>query len=216
MNVFREIRLADVFSLLNGLSGFCAILAAFNGNLELSVLFVMISVVADGLDGFLARRTKAGQLGAGLDSLSDLISFGVAPAVLVINAAEMSPMVLAASMIYLTCGILRLARFNVTAENNKSFEGIPITASGLIVACGILFQNPHLSLFLLLVLAALMVSSIPYPKVRDVRVIAAFFLMLLASAYLMLFGEDNALSAILILTAMSAYVASPVMFYVHG
>jgi archaetidylserine synthase len=215
MNVFRVIQLADIFSLLNGLSGFGAILAAASGDLEFSVLLVILSVVADGIDGFLARRTKASQLGTGLDSLADLISFGVAPAVLAMKVFDMSTLILAASIIYLTCGILRLARFNITVNNDKSFEGIPITASGLIVAAVMLFQNLEISLILMLALAALMISCIPYPKVRDAKALLVFGLILLASACLILFGRDSSLSGILIMTTMAAYIASPVVCYVH-
>jgi archaetidylserine synthase len=215
MNVFRAMQLADIFSLLNGLFGFSAILAASSGDIELSVLLVIFSVIADGLDGFLARRTKGSPLGTGLDSLADLISFGVAPAVLVIKSFDVSPLILAAGVIYLNCGILRLARFNITVDNNKSFEGIPITASGLSVTAGMLFQNLEISLISMLALAALMVSSIPYPKVRDAKALLAFGLVLLASACIILFWQDSSLSGILILIAMAAYMASPVVFYAY-
>jgi archaetidylserine synthase len=212
MNVFRVIRLADIFSLLNGLFGFGAILAASLGNMGFSVLLVILSAVADGFDGFLARRTKASELGAGLDSLADLISFGVAPAVLVIKTFDMSAPILAASMIYLTCGILRLARFNISADNDRSFEGIPITASGLTVAASNLSKNSSdLTLILMIVLAALMVCSIPYPKIRDIKALIAFGLVLLVAAIPIVFGRDISLSGTLILTVMAAYVASPVV-----
>jgi archaetidylserine synthase len=211
MNVFRVIRLADVFSLLNGLFGFGAILAASLGNMGFSVLLVILSAVADGFDGFLARRTKASELGAGLDSLADLISFGVAPAVLVMKTFDMSAPILAASMIYLTCGILRLARFNISADNDRSFEGIPITASGLTVAASNLSNSSDLTLILMIVLAALMVSSIPYPKIRDIKALIAFGLVLLVAAIPIVFGRDISLSGTLILTVMAAYVASPVV-----
>lgn len=211
MNVFKVIRLADAFSILNGLFGFGAILVASSGDMELSILLVIFSGVADGLDGFLARRTKASPLGEGLDSLSDLISFGVAPALLAAKAFDMSPFILAVSTIYLTCGILRLARFNVNIKSDQSFEGIPITASGLIVTVSTLFQNLQMTLILMSGLAALMASSIPYPKIRDIRALVVFGLILLASSCLMFFGTDDTLSGMLILTVMAAYVASPVV-----
>jgi archaetidylserine synthase len=211
MNIFRTIRLADFFSLLNGLFGFGAISAASLGKMEFSVLLVIFSVVADGFDGFLARRTKASELGAGLDSLADLISFGVAPAVLAMKTFDMSAPILAAGMIYLTCGILRLARFNISANNDRFFEGIPITASGLTVAASMLSKNPQLTLVLMLILSAMMVSSIPYPKIRDIKTLIVFGLVLLVAAIPIVFGRDIGLSGILILTVMAAYVASPVV-----
>jgi CDP-diacylglycerol--serine O-phosphatidyltransferase len=179
--------------------------------MEFAVLLVILSAVADGFDGFLARRTKASELGAGLDSLADLISFGVAPAVLVVKTFDMSALILAASTIYLTCGILRLARFNISANNDSYFEGIPITASGLTVAASMLSKNPQLTLILTLVLAALMVSSIPYPKIRDIKALIAFGLVLLVAGIPIVFGRDISLSGTLILTVMAAYGASPVV-----
>jgi archaetidylserine synthase len=81
----------------------------------------------------------------------------------------------------------------------------------LIVAASMLFQNLQMTLILMLGLAILMVSSIPYPKVRDTKALMVFGLILLASAYLILFGRDDSLSGILILIVMAAYVGSPVV-----
>ncbi len=82
MNVFKALRIPDLFSLLNAFFGLLAILAAGAGSPYVPVIFVFLSAAADGLDGLFARRFGSGVLGANLDSLADLISFGVAPAVL--------------------------------------------------------------------------------------------------------------------------------------
>lgn len=211
MNLFRIIRPSDTVSILNALFGFCAMVAAIVGNIDGAILLIILASIADGLDGYLARRTQASQLGPDLDSLADIISFGAAPAVLAIVAFELSAFALAIAMIYVGCGILRLARFNLSAESDLSFEGLPITASGIAVASSLLLGIPWITFLSMLVLAALMVSSIPYQKVRDARALAIFGLVILGSAYLIWQKVDLVPPGILILSAITIYIASPVV-----
>lgn len=211
MNILKAIRIPDLFSLLNLALGFWAILAASRGNAEFAVTLVIFSAVFDGLDGFLARRTKSSKLGAGLDSLADLVSFGVAPAVLVATVHNFSGYALIVSLVYLICGTLRLARFNLSANNDKFFEGFPITASGMAVASSVILNRPELTLILMLVISVLMVSSVPYSKIREGRALAASALVLLAAGFLFRLIRDPIPSGALILIAIVAYMASPVV-----
>jgi CDP-diacylglycerol--serine O-phosphatidyltransferase len=112
------------------------------------------------------------------------------------------------SLIYLTCGTLRLARFNASDRNDELFEGFPITASGIAIVASMLLDRPVLTLALMLILSILMVSSIPYPKIRDLRLVAVFALVLLAAAILSQFMGDAFMSGSLILAAMFVYMAS--------
>jgi archaetidylserine synthase len=211
MNILKAIRIPDLFSLLNLALGFWAILAASRGNAELSVMLVIFSAVFDGLDGFLARRMKSSKLGAGLDSLADLVSFGVAPAVLVVTVHDFSGYALIVGLVYLICGTLRLARFNLSANNDKFFEGFPITASGMAVAASVILNRPELTLILMLVISVLMVSSVPYSKIREGRTLASSALVLIAAGMLFWLTRDPFLSGALILIAIVAYMASPVV-----
>jgi CDP-diacylglycerol--serine O-phosphatidyltransferase len=211
MNILRVIRMPDLFSLLNLAFGFGAILAASRGNIEFSILLVILSAVFDGIDGFLARKMKASDLGFSLDSMADMVSFGVAPASIAVVAFDFSGYALMVSLIYLTCGTLRLARFNASDMDDELFEGFPITASGIAIVACMLLDKPGLTLALMLLLSILMVSSIPYPKIRDLRLVAVFALVLLAAAVLFQFMGDAFLSGSLILTAMLVYMASPVV-----
>lgn len=211
MNIFWMIRFADLFSLLNCLFGFGAILAASRGSIVTSVLFIMLSGASDGIDGFLARRMKSGKLGQSLDCLADLISFGVAPAMLAIAASGMSVQVASVSIIYLVCGTLRLARFNVSGRDDRFFEGFPITSSGIAVAACIMLDISEMTLLLMLVLAALMVSSIPYPKIRDARVVIASVVVFLIAASLVWITGDASLAGAIILALMASYMVSPVV-----
>lgn len=211
MNILKAIRIPDLFSLLNLALGFWAIPAASRGNAELSVVLVIFSAVFDGLDGYLARRMKSSKLGAGLDSLADLVSFGVAPAVLVVTVHNFSGYAMIVSLIYLICGTLRLARFNLSANNDKFFEGFPITASGMAVVASVVLNRPDLTLILMLIISVLMVSSVPYSKIREERALAASALVLLAAGLLFWLRGDSFLSGALILIAIIAYMASPVV-----
>lgn len=214
MNILKAIRIPDLFSILNLALGFWAILAASRGIAEFAVVLVILSAVFDGLDGFLARRMKSSKLGAGLDSLADLVSFGVAPAVLVLNVHDFSGYALIVSLVYLICGTLRLARFNLSANNDKFFEGFPITASGMAVAASVILNRPELTLLLTPVISVLMVSSIPYSKIREGRTLASSALVLIAAGMLFWLIGDPLPSGALILIAMVAYMVSPaVMSY---
>lgn len=109
--------------------------AAHNG-FVLALILLLIAAIADGADGYIARRFKGGELGEQLDSLADAVSFGVAPALLIylqfgqINplVGDPDPLVAVFPIFYAICGVLRLARFNSMASSKTGFEGLPITA----------------------------------------------------------------------------------------
>jgi CDP-diacylglycerol--serine O-phosphatidyltransferase len=148
MSMIRSFVLADFITLANAGFGMAAILLCVNhvtgsGITDLWAVFILLplALVCDVLDGFVAHRLKrASLLGADLDSLADIVSFGVAPAVLG-YALGLQGMWDALILIYfVSCGISRLARFNVTAEalsggtgKVKYYEGTPIPASLIIV-----------------------------------------------------------------------------------
>ncbi|MFZ5591898.1 MAG: CDP-diacylglycerol--serine O-phosphatidyltransferase, partial [Bacillota bacterium] len=140
---------------------------------HLSALMILLAAVLDGLDGRVARRLGiASEFGKELDSLADLVSFGVAPAMLFygLGLGELGWPGLLGVLLFVLCGALRLARFNVL--NIKTyFLGIPITFAGSLVALFALinlspYVTMHLYLMLafLLLLSWLMVSKIKIPK----------------------------------------------------
>lgn len=214
MNILKAIRPPDLLSLLNAILGFVSILAAFNGKYEFSVLLIILAAASDGVDGFLARRFGSGPLGPNLDSLADLISFGVAPAVFVSSAFRLPWYEAAIGAIYLSCGILRLARFNASPKSDQLFEGLPIPPCGIAVASSVLLGRPELTLALMLILSALMVSSIPYPKVRSRRVAMPLILIFSIMIFAIWIGSGHYSSPILsysIITTLMMYTASPVV-----
>lgn len=214
MNILRELKPADVVTLLNALFGFAAILAAREGGpffTQTAVVLILLAAASDGIDGFLARGWGSSPLGADLDSLADLISFGVAPALLAMTAFGQQPLLLAAGSFYLISALLRLARFNVSARDESFFEGLPVPAAGILVAASVLFGRANFTGFLMFILAVLMVSSAPYPKVRDIRALSLLGLTILAAASIIWLQADAAYAALLLITIIMIYMISPVV-----
>lgn len=161
---------ANVLTLLNlGLGGF-AIISAINGQLHLSALLIFIAALTDRFDGMAARKLQIeSELGKQLDSMSDIISFGVAPALLLYQGILHIfgfPGVFF-TIFYIGCGAFRLARFNIT-ESNGYFTGLPITAAGCLITFSYLmvpYARPVLFLFIILISALMMISTFTFKKV---------------------------------------------------
>lgn len=211
MNIFKEMRPPDLFTLLNALFGFAAVVAAFRSDVQISVTLILSAAVADGLDGFMARRMTASQLGSNLDSLADLVSFGVAPAVIATVVLGSTWPALVMGGIFLVCGMLRLARFNISSKNDLFFEGLPIPAAGLIASTSVLFGSQTLTLALMPLLSALMVSSFSYPKIRDLKLASVLAIVFLAATFLIWGGNVSGYATIVFYAAAALYLFSPVV-----
>jgi CDP-diacylglycerol---serine O-phosphatidyltransferase len=176
---------------LNLTSGFIAIIFAANGNLVTASWFILAAMIFDFLDGLSARLLKAySVIGKELDSLADVVSFGVAPGLIVYQLLNNSlslyaPLIvntdgLKASLILIfpaimpVCGALRLAKFNIDKTQATTFKGLPIPANALavisIVIAGHYSQSellnsftgsPFLLMLFTIILSLLMVSRIP-------------------------------------------------------
>jgi CDP-diacylglycerol--serine O-phosphatidyltransferase len=108
------------------------------------------------------------------------------------------------------CGALRLARFNVSPGSSQSFEGLPIPVAGILVAASAPLLMPEITLLFMLLFSLLMVSSIPYAKLRDFRV--AFVLVAIVMTELfMIFTENYVVYAAILLTTSALYLISPVV-----
>ncbi|CAM3932106.1 CDP-diacylglycerol--serine O-phosphatidyltransferase [Mesobacillus thioparans] len=161
---------ANVLTLANLSLGGFAIIVGMKGNLNLSLLLIFIAALADRFDGMVARKLNIeSELGKQLDSMSDIISFGVAPALLIYQGIlfEFGAPGAFFIVLYIGCGAFRLARFNIT-ENNGYFTGLPITAAGVLATLSFL-AIPHIPpqtfLFIMLTLSLLMISSFRLRKV---------------------------------------------------
>lgn len=161
--------------------GFYALLAAFHQDFHRAAIAIVASFLLDGLDGRIARATRTtSHFGIEFDSLSDLVAFGVAPAMLIFSWALTSTGRLGwlAAFLYMACGALRLARFNVQSYKTSLnyFRGLPIPAAAGLIATIVLFcpevgwgHGPPKGLMVatLYALSFLMVSNIPYKGFKD-------------------------------------------------
>jgi archaetidylserine synthase len=216
-NILKLIKPADIITLINALLGFASIIMTLDGQIQSALVLILLAVMADGADGAVARYSGTGVLGENLDSLSDVISFGVAPAVVAfVTLNGMNNWMGVFPGIFLVCGILRLARFNVSGKKD-GFEGIPITAGGFIVALFLLMRVfiPYFEAIfpvLLIILSLLMVSTISYPKINKpiilapMAIVMVFDILVFYLDYPALLEKGTLLLFILIM----AYVLSPV------
>lgn len=157
--------------------GVIAIIMVFNERPQMAAMMVLIAMLLDGVDGRVARALNAqSEFGKELDSLSDVISFGVAPAFImyVVAFQELSPaLAWTVTAIFPICGALRLARFNVITSSVGYFIGLPIPAAGGVLATLALFKDDIPTGVLLtstLLLSFLMVSTVRYPNFKKVGI----------------------------------------------
>ncbi|HJN56518.1 MAG TPA: CDP-diacylglycerol--serine O-phosphatidyltransferase [Candidatus Woesearchaeota archaeon] len=163
--ISRLLKIADILTLMNVVFGVMVIFFAINKSYKWAVIFLFLAVIADFFDGKVAR--KLGQenvFGKELDSLADTISFGVAPTIFGFSLIQ-SPLAIVAFTIFLFCGILRLARYNIM-DSKDGYAGMPITLNGLIVPVIYLAKVPlDFYPYIYIILGVLMISNIKFRKI---------------------------------------------------
>lgn len=172
MNILKQLKLKDYVTLLNLTFGVLSIIFALNKLLIFAASALILSVFFDCIDGYVARKTKtANRFGLELDSLSDMVSFGVAPIVIgyvyfTINPNNFGVLYILSLIFFVACGAIRLAKFN--AENKKDFEGLPITHSGLVIPIlYFLFVPWYVFMGYFFIAGILMVSTFKIKKLRS-------------------------------------------------
>lgn len=195
------------FTLMNLFCGFLAIIQIHNGQLIYGAWLIVIAGLFDIMDGFMARLSNGtSEFGIELDSLSDVVSFGVAPGFLLysFSLSQFATIGIILSAFPALFGAVRLARFNVEAKNEGNedyFRGLPIPAQAImLVAFVLLFQNgityfeeltngkDTILIPMVIILSALMVTTIPFDKIprfnkairRQDRITILFFLFYIA------------------------------------
>lgn len=179
----KLMNVADIISLLNLSFGFLSIIMTFKGDYFLSALFMIFSLFFDSIDGWVARKLQKNnglKFGENIDSLSDAVSFGVAPSVLFyklgISTGEISEVILLViSLIMIICGILRLTRYNVISDkiDFKGFIGFPIPGISFILVVFYLsgLFNIYIASILMVIISLLMISNVKYPKFNNMPII---------------------------------------------
>ena len=194
--------LPNIFTLVGVCIGLSSIKFALDGRFEISILAIIIAAVIDGLDGRIARLIKgASKVGKELDSLTDVISFGVAPAFIMYfwKLNELGRVGWLICLIYVICVALRLATFNGASEAEPSwrdnfFEGIPSPAGGVIVLLPLIFSFSDLNIFNLnyniivpiffIMTSILLISKIPTYSLKKIVVPRRMTIFLLFSIIL--------------------------------
>lgn len=243
-SILKLIKLPDLFSILNALFGFTAILFVLGGTsvtekaLKDALILILLAVVADGLDGIVARNVESSPLGKYLDSLADMLSFGVAPAIVIYVASKnyfaipamYINVVLAFCGAYVISGMLRLARFNAKEsrfsfstgfllEKEKAyFEGFPITGSATFLASFMLllielqlppYSSASILIALMGMLCILMISRIRYRNIRDRRIVIPAGIIFFTLLVFYLFSLPFVYPAAIIVVATAFYICSP-------
>jgi len=175
--------LPNILTTANLFCGFYGILASMQGGYELSAVLLVVAMILDSLDGRIARMTNTmSKFGAEFDSLADLVTFGVAPAILTYSWAlsaygKWGWMV---AFLFVVCGALRLARFNIQIGiiESRVFNGLPIPGAASVIATGIMLyfylggQGKYHDFSILMTtvaLALLMVSNTKYYSFKDLN-----------------------------------------------
>jgi CDP-diacylglycerol---serine O-phosphatidyltransferase len=212
--------LPNMITLSSMFAGFYSIIASFNSDYERAAWAILIATVFDGLDGWVARMTHtATRFGIEMDSLADVISFGVAPGVLIYTwtLSSFGRVGWLGSFFLVACGALRLARFNVQmgSTEKKHFSGLPIPASAMVIATTVLAYDELIGILdrmkmswleevvgkdywvlaMTFVLAGLMVSTVTYhsPKEANLKERRPFRMLVAVAAFLAVVAYHPAL-----------------------
>lgn len=211
----------SLFTVGNIFCGFFSVVQTTRGRLGSAAVFILVAVLADILDGRIARLTRtATAFGEEYDSLADVISFGAAPALLAFQWGlwQRPRLGMAVAFLFLVAGSIRLARFNTSPHDDPDFKGLPIPGGAAAVALLVLISPEPVthSAFLpivvvfVLALALLMVSNLPYPAFKKIDMRKrwpAKTVFIIATVFALLtFAPTHVLAILLALYILSAPV----------
>jgi len=187
-NKKTRVILPNMFTLIGVCIGLSSIKFAFDGNFALSIIAIIVAAIIDGLDGRIARLIQGtSKVGKELDSLTDVISFGVAPAFIMYfwKLNELGRVGWLICLIYVICVALRLARFNVntgqeTSWKDNFFEGVPSPSGGVIVLMPLIYSLSDIQILkinydlfvpiLFIVISILLISKVPTYALKKISV----------------------------------------------
>lgn len=225
--------LPNLFTTANLFAGFYSIMCAINGNFTVAAATVFVAMVLDGLDGRVARMTNTqSAFGAEYDSLSDMVAFGLAPAIIAYQWAlsELGNVGLTIAFIYVACAALRLARFNtqIGIVDKRWFIGLASPAAAGVVA-GVVWalsdngvgavDLPVAVIILFAILVALsgmlMVSNIKYYSFKDLDIkgrVPFVAILVVVLAFAVVFSDPP---RILLLLFLVYALSGPVQYVLH-
>lgn len=216
--------LPNTFTALNIGCGYVAIMFSIQGDFYKACMFIILGAVFDSVDGRVARITGTqSAFGEQFDSLSDLISFGIAPSIIYYNKflIDSGRLGMVVAFIFLLCGALRLARFNANIDKVQSdyFQGLPIpgAAAGIIGFILISAEFPKtlyreaIAIPYLIFYSVLMISNIPFPSFKNSDWVRQYkfkilFLMMILVCSLFVYEE------LMIFVVISLYVVFSLIY----
>jgi CDP-diacylglycerol--serine O-phosphatidyltransferase len=209
-SMIKLLSLADVVSLTNAGFGFLAIIMASLGEMWFSFSFILIALLADGLDGMIARKTGHSELGDYMEAMADMISLGIAPSVFVYTIYHDAvswciyyhSYLLITLIVFLSLSIIRLASFHIM-KDNKSFVGLPASVSAIIIIILAFFEIEVLYILPVVIIISLaMISNVHFPKPGlKIDAIAAILISLT-----LIFGKDYyGIAPLLLITTLVIY-----------
>jgi len=209
--MIRFLSIADMVTLTNIIFGFIAIIMVFLNEMRFSFSLILLALLADGLDGVIARKTRSSELGEYLDAMADMSSFGIAPAIFVyatyFDAASYCIYrhicLIAVLILFLSMNVIRLASFHII-KNKNFFVGLPTPASTIIITLlaflGIEFLYILLVIF---VVSFVMISSVHFLKLGHKMDVTAAILIIIA----LIIGRNyNDIAPLILLLAIMIYV----------
>ena len=188
---------------------------SINHNFYLASIFMIFSLLFDSVDGWIARKTNRNDkygFGKNIDSLSDVISFGVAPAIFLysfslFNANYLEIPTLIVSLFIVICGVLRLTRYNIISDKVEGFIGFPIPGIAIIMAAFYLsgLFNIYVALILAIIVSIAMICNKSYDKFTDLYllVLNAICLLFIIFQIPLNIGFVNVPALIVLLTSLT-------------
>lgn len=216
-SMLKLLSVADVVSLTNAVLGFFSLIMVSLGEVRIAFSLILIAIVADGLDGIVARRVKHSGVGEYVDSIADIVSAGVAPSFFIywmyqdffVEKIYFHFVLVFVLMVFLLTCIIRLSSFHIL-KNKKYFVGLPVPASTIIlVVLAYVKIDLVYMLFFIMVVSVLMVSNIRFLK-PDIRIdIIAGFLIFLAVVFA---DSYSYFASFLLIGGMVLYILCSLVF----
>jgi CDP-diacylglycerol--serine O-phosphatidyltransferase len=213
--------------------GISSIKFSIDGNYSLAVIFVLLAAILDALDGRIARLIKGtSEFGKELDSLTDFVSFGIAPVFILYfwELKNYGKLGWAITLIYSVCCVLRLARFNLTkikteeSWKNNFFEGVPSPAGGLLILMPLAFELTEINLninlaivspYLTILIALLLVSKVPTLSLKKISVAPKSTIFILLSIGIVFISLLYFTFETLLILGIIYLISIPISFFMY-
>ncbi len=220
-SMIKLLSIADLISITNAILGFLAIIMIFLNEIHYSFSLILLAMIADGIDGLVARKTKHSNLGEYMEAMGDMISLVIAPSIFVyriyINDILLSEnifqhlLLIIVLTIFLFFNILRLSSFHIMKEK-EIFIGLPASASTIILTVLSYFKIEFIYLMLIiLIISITLISNIRFPKPNNKINLLAAILIIIS----IIFGmQYNGIALILLLISILIYsIIGPIYVY---